>query len=166
MQRMRQNTTLAAVVLMSLVVAFAGCGGGSEASSPPQPSSVPAPVLGSLSPASVIADGNGFTLTVNGSNFASAATVRWNGESVPITLVNSQQLTATISPSLIASGGFASVSGQNANSNESNALEFRVNNHAPQITSISPDNAMAGAAPLLLTVSGSSFISLLRSERC
>ena len=31
MQRMRHNTALAAVVLMSLAVAFAGCGGGSQA---------------------------------------------------------------------------------------------------------------------------------------
>jgi hypothetical protein len=157
MQRMRQNTTLAAAVLMSAVVALAGCGGGSEASPPPIPPSIPAVVLGSLSPASAIAGGNGFTLTVDGSNFASSATVRWNGQSVPTTFVSSQQLTATISPSHIASAGVASVSAQNANSNESNALQFRVNNPAPQITSISPDNAMAGAAPVVVTVSGSSF---------
>jgi hypothetical protein len=31
MQRMRQNTTLAAVVLMSVAIAFAGCGAGSQA---------------------------------------------------------------------------------------------------------------------------------------
>jgi len=112
-----------------------------------------------VSPASVIAGGNGFTLTVNGSNFASSATVKWNGVSVPTTFVSSQQVTATISASLIASAGFASVNVQNANSSASNALAFRVNNPAPQISSLSPDNAMAGAAPLLLTVSGSSFIS-------
>jgi hypothetical protein len=115
--------------------------------------------LGSLSPATVIAGGNGFTLTVNGSNFSTSATVRWNGELVPTTFVSSQQVTATISPSLIASAGFASVSAQNANSSVSNALEFRVNNPVPQIASISPGSAMAGAAPLFLAVSGSSFVS-------
>ena len=159
MQRVRQNRTLAAVVLMSLGIAFAGCGGGSEASSPLRPSITPAAVLGSFSPASVLAGGNGFTLTVNGSNFASSATVSWNGQLVPTTFVSSAQVTATISASLIASAGFASVTAQNANSGVSNALEFRVNNPAPQIASISPGNAMAGAAPLFLTVSGSSFIS-------
>jgi hypothetical protein len=39
MQRMRQSTTLAAVVLMSLTVTFAGCGGASEA--PPTASTTP-----------------------------------------------------------------------------------------------------------------------------
>ncbi len=161
MQGMRQNTTLAAVALMSLAVAvaFAGCGAGSEASSPSGPSSIPAAVLGSVSPASVIAGGNGFTLTVNGSNFASSATVRWSGQSVPTSFVSSKQVTAAILASLIASAGLASVNVQNANSSVSNALEFRVNNPVPQITSISPDNAVAGAAPLYLRVNGSSFIS-------
>jgi hypothetical protein len=115
--------------------------------------------LGSFSPASVLAGGNGFTLTVNGSNFASSASVSWNGQLVPTTFVSSAQVTATISASLIASAGFASITAQNANSGVSNALEFRVNNPAPQIASVSPGNAMAGAAPLFLTVSGSSFIS-------
>ena len=157
MQRLRQDTMFATVVLTSLAVALIGCGGGSEASSPPLPSSAAA--LVSLSPGSVIVGGNGFTLAVNGSNFASSTIVRWNGQSVPTTFVSSQEVTATISPSLVASAGFASVSAQNANSSVSNALQFRINNPAPQITSISPDNAMVGAAPLLLTVSGSSFIS-------
>src|SRR5882762_10407152 len=159
MQRMRQNTTLATVVLMSLAVGSAGCGGGSKASSPPPASSNPTVVLFSLSPVSVTVGGNGFTLTVSGSNFASSRIVRWNGESVPNTFVSSQQVTAKISPSLIASAGFASVTAQNANSSVSNALEFRVNNPAPQIASISPGSAMAGAAPLFLAVSGSSFVS-------
>ena len=39
MQRMRQNTTLASVVLIGLAIAFGGCGGGSQA-----PLTAPAPV--------------------------------------------------------------------------------------------------------------------------
>src|SRR6266850_1124170 len=159
MQGMGQNTMLAALVLMSLGVSLAGCGAGSQASSPPPASSNPTVVLFSLSPVSVTVGGNGFTLTVSGSNFASSTIVRWNGESVPNTFVSSQQVTAKISPSLIASAGFASVTAQNANSSVSNALEFRVNNPAPQIASISPGSAMAGAAPLFLAVSGSGFVS-------
>jgi len=129
------------------------------ANSPLPPSSSPVAVLGSLSPASVIAGGDGFTLTLNGSNFDPSATARWNGQSVPTTFVSSQQLTASISQSLIASAEFASVSAQNASFIVSNALQFRVNNPAPQIASLSPDNAMAGAAPVLLAVNGSGFTS-------
>jgi WD40-like Beta Propeller Repeat len=157
MQRLRQNTLLAIVAVVSLTVASAGCGGGRELATPPPPHLDT--TLVSLSPDNVIVGGISFTLTVNGSNFASSATVHWNGQSVPTTFVSRQQVTAAIPPSLIASAGIFSVSAQNANSNESNALQFRVNNPAPQITSTSPDNAMAGAAPLNLTISGSNFIS-------
>jgi len=39
----------------------------------------PVPVLTTLVPSSGTAGGAAFTLTVNGSNFVSGATVRWNG---------------------------------------------------------------------------------------
>jgi len=156
MQRVRQTTTLAAVVLMSLAVALAGCGGRSQVSTPP-PSLNPAAVLSSLSPSSVMAEGNGFSLSLRGSNFSSSTTVLWNGQPVPTTFVNSQQVTATISASLIAAAGVVSVAALNANSTESNVLQFTINNPSPQISSISPNNAMAGAAPVVVTVNGSSF---------
>ena len=41
MQRMRQNTTLAAVVLMTIAVALAGCGAGSQATLTPPTTPVP-----------------------------------------------------------------------------------------------------------------------------
>jgi trimeric autotransporter adhesin len=160
MLKMTQNATLAAVLLLSLALAFAGCGGGSEALPPTQPPpSNPTAVLSSLSPASGIVGGSGFTLTLNGSNFTSSPNVEWNGLFVPTLFVSSQQLTATISASLITSAGPVSVTAANSNSNRSNVLQFLVNNPAPQISSISPNDAVAGAAPLLLTVGGSNFIS-------
>ena len=143
---------------MSLVVALAGCGGGSEAISTPPPINNPTPAVSSLSPASTLVGGAEFTLTVNGSNFASSAIVLWNGVSVPTTFVNSQQVTARISASLITSAGFASVSVR-IGSLTSNSVQFVINNSTPQITSISPDSAMAGSAPLVLTINGSGFES-------
>ena len=63
----------------------------------------------SLSPSSISAGAPGFKLTVNGSNFASASVVKWNGTALPTTFVNATQLTATLNASLIASPGTATV---------------------------------------------------------
>ena len=156
MQQMSRNTAPAVVALISFAIAFAGCGGGGRAVSPP-PTLGPSAVLSSLSPSSAVAGGNGFTLTLNGSNFASSTAALWNGQPVPTTFVNSQQVTATISASLTAAAGVVSVAAHNANSTESNKLQFTINSPPPQIASISPTNAMAGAAPLLVTVNGSNF---------
>lgn len=158
MLRMRQGTMLVAVVLMSVAAAFAGCGGGSEASAPPPALQLsPAAVLNSLSPSSAFAGGSSFTLTLNGSNFNSSSTVFWNGQPLPTTFFNSQQATAAISASLITSVGVVSVIALNAHSTDSNALQFSINNPPPQITSISPNNAIAGAAPVVVVVRGSNF---------
>jgi Tol biopolymer transport system component len=158
MKYKRQSTTLAAVLLMSLAAAFAGCGGGGEASaSPPAPPLIPAAVLSSLSPPGAFAGGGSFTLTLNGSNFAPSTTVLWNGKSLPTTFVSSQQVTAAISASLIASVGVVSVIALNAHSTDSNALQFSIHNAPPQITAITPNNAIAGAAPVVVVVEGTNF---------
>jgi uncharacterized protein (TIGR03437 family) len=63
----------------------------------------------SLAPPSTIAGSVGLTLTVNGTNFAAAAAVEWNGTALPTTFVSATQLTASISGSLIAQAGTATV---------------------------------------------------------
>lgn len=75
------------------------------------PATTPAnsPTITSLAPSSATAGSSTFTLTVNGSNFASGATVQWNGTNLPTTFVSSTQLTTSVSASLIASAGTASV---------------------------------------------------------
>src|SRR5262249_44262685 len=55
-----------------------------------------APVITSLSPASVAAGSGAFKLTVNGSGFAPGATVLFNGSTRTTSFVNSGQLTAKI----------------------------------------------------------------------
>jgi len=129
------------------------------------------PWITSLSPTSVLAGGSDLTLTVNGSNFTSSATVTWNLGPGPAaastTFVNAQQLTATIPSGLIIAAGYVGIAVETPFLSgvcsqpcyKSNTVQFVVNNPAPQISSISPDNAIAGAAPLTLTVSGTNFIS-------
>ncbi len=76
-----------------------------EAIAPAQSSGSPI----SLSPSSVTADGAGFTLTVNGANFVSGATVNWGATALATTYVSPSQLTASVPANLIATVGAASV---------------------------------------------------------
>ena len=52
----------------------------------------PAPAIGSLNPTSATAGGPGFTLTVDGSGFASGATVQWNGTGLTTNFVSSSEI--------------------------------------------------------------------------
>jgi len=69
----------------------------------------PVPAITSLSPASTLAGTGAFTLTVNGSGFASSSVVRWKGSGRSTTFVNSTQLTAAISAADVAAAGTAQV---------------------------------------------------------
>ena len=83
-----------------------------------------APTLTSLSPSAAPAGGPAFTLTVTGANFASGATVRWNGSSRTTTFVSATQLTAAITAADIAGAGSAQVTVVNPGGSLSNALPF------------------------------------------
>jgi uncharacterized repeat protein (TIGR01451 family) len=67
----------------------------------------PAPAVTSIAPAFVQAGSSSFTLTVNGSGFATNSAVQLNSISLPTTLVSSTQLTATVPASAVASLGWA-----------------------------------------------------------
>ena len=78
----------------------------------PAPAPTPAanaPVITALNPASAIAGGAGFTLTVTGSGFDPAAQVQFNGSSRTTTFISSTQLQAAIASGDIASIGASSV---------------------------------------------------------
>ncbi|MCU1331151.1 MAG: hypothetical protein JWM08_143 [Candidatus Angelobacter sp.] len=68
-----------------------------------------APVITTLNPASAIAGGAPFTLTVTGSGFDPAAQVQFNGSSRTTTFISSTQLQAAITSGDIASVGANSV---------------------------------------------------------
>ncbi|MFQ5739964.1 MAG: carboxypeptidase regulatory-like domain-containing protein [Acidobacteriota bacterium] len=92
------------------------------------------PTLDSLSPASATAGGPTFILTLHGSNFMLSSRVRWNGSPRTTTFVSSNQLTATIPSSDIATPGSAEVTVFNGppGAGTSNPLTFTIN---PPITS-------------------------------
>jgi len=79
--------------------------------------------LVSLLPASATAGGPGFTLTVNGLNFATGAAVTWSGTTLSTTLVSSTKLQASVSATLIAQEGTAAVS-VSSGGNLSNTVYF------------------------------------------
>lgn len=56
-----------------------------------------------LVPGSIIPGSSSFTLTVNGSNFVSGATVKWNGSSLNTTFISQSTLTATVPASNVSS---------------------------------------------------------------
>lgn len=88
---------------------LSACGGGSYGGgNPPSPSPGGTPSISSISPTSATAGGAGFTLTVNGSNFTSGATLGWLNPDNPgtfgraTTYVSTTQLTVQISAADIA----------------------------------------------------------------
>ncbi|HXB13813.1 MAG TPA: IPT/TIG domain-containing protein, partial [Bacteroidia bacterium] len=64
----------------------------------------PHPTLVSLSPASALAGSPSFTLTVNGANFISSSVISFDNQNLATTFINSTQLTALVTASLISSG--------------------------------------------------------------
>ena len=63
------------------------------------------PVVGSLSPSSILQGGSSFTLTVSGAFFVPTSTVQWNGSSRSTTFVSSTTVQAAITSADIAESG-------------------------------------------------------------
>lgn len=128
------------------------------------PTSNPVPTLASILPNNASAGAAGFTLTVNGSNFASNATVRWNGANRTTTFVSASQLTAAILASDVAAQGMATVTVFNPTpgGGTSSGTIFTINapnNPVPVATTLNPNSATAGGGGFTLTVNGSSFVN-------
>jgi uncharacterized repeat protein (TIGR03803 family) len=121
----------------------------------------PMPAITSLSPNSAIAGGAGFTLTVNGTGFISTSVVKWAGSPRTTTLVNANEITATINAADITKAGTFKVTVTNPapGGGTSAASNFVVDNPVPTLTSISPSSATHGGAAFTLTATGTNYIS-------
>ena len=99
---MNSGTTLMRrLVILGIVslVFLAGCGGGAASTinnQLPAPSgSNPTPTITTISPNSAVAgSAEGFTLTINGTNFVAASMVNFGGRAPATTFVSATQLTA------------------------------------------------------------------------
>jgi hypothetical protein len=87
---------------------------------------VPAPTLTTLTPGTATAGGAGFTLTADGTNFVSGATVLWNGAPRTTTFVSGTRMTASIPAGDIATAGSATVTVRNPDSTISNGRTFTI----------------------------------------
>lgn len=125
------------------------------------PATLPAPVLNSILPATVVAGNPAFSLALGGSNFVTGDVVLWNGAALGTNFISPTQLTASISSSLVASSGTATLVVQAPGGAVSNSLTFSITAPAqpPSITSISPNTAVAGSPALSITITGNNFVS-------
>ncbi|MDX1982840.1 MAG: hypothetical protein SFV51_21400, partial [Bryobacteraceae bacterium] len=117
----------------------------------------PAPLVTSLSPASVQAGAAGFTLTVAGSNFQTGAVVRWNGAPLTTFQATPTQITASVASALVAAAGSASVTVQNPDGQSSTATSFTINAPPPQVSALNPASIQASGPAFTLTVQGAAF---------
>ena len=100
----------------------------------------------------------GFTLTVNGTNFTSDAVVSWNGTAQTTTFVSATQLTASIPAAAAAFPGTVGVTVKNS-IGASNSSPFTLSTPTtplptPSLSSITPNSTAAGSPALTLTVQG------------
>lgn len=116
----------------------------------------PLPEITSLNPTSATT-GRAFTMTINGKNFASQTTAKWNATPLTITYVGASQLTASVPAGLVAAGGKALVTVSTAG-RTSPAVELVVSQPAPIIASLSPNSVVAGAQTFTLTINGANFL--------
>jgi hypothetical protein len=96
-------------LLIILIAVFSvSCGYSSPGNTPAQAGITPA--IMQLVPNNATHGAAAFTLTVNGSNFNSDATVVWNGSNLTTTFVTANQVTGAVPASAIANAGSVSVS--------------------------------------------------------
>lgn len=86
----------------------------------------PPPTITSISPATAIAGGPAFNLTVNGTNFVSGSTVNFSGNALPTTFVSGNQLTAAVPAADITVNGNFSVTVNNPGGQTADAVTFTV----------------------------------------
>jgi hypothetical protein len=121
---------------------------------------VAAPIISSISPGSIVAGGNAFSLIVTGLHFYTTSAVYWNGSRRVTTLVGSQQLKAYLTAQDIAAEGVAHIQVINpaAQGGISKPVDFPIEvNPVPLITGSSSTSKVAGDFPFRLTVTGSNF---------
>lgn len=119
------------------------------------------PQLTALTPFTATVGDGPITLTVDGFNFASGATLYWSNVAVTTTFVSSTQLTATVSAAQLATAGTLPVTVRNplTSTAPSNALPFTVWQRVPVLQGLTPDTTTAEGPTFTLTVTGTNFVN-------
>jgi len=119
---------------------------------------VSTPLINFLEPATVVAGGPAFSLTVTGSGFVSGATVKLAATALTTEFLGTTELTAQVTAAQVASAGQLSITASNPTGPVSNAQTLAVV-AAPAISSLNPSTVSAGSAAFTLVVRGSGFAS-------
>jgi hypothetical protein len=102
-------------------------------------------------------------LLIIGDNLSGATAINFRGESTGITypLLDStqNQVTAEVTIGANVPAGLRNVSVTTANGTTTTSLDFTVNNHAPSLSSIAPNEVVQGSTGVTLTVRGSGFFT-------
>lgn len=108
MKMIQPPTAIATTLLVSLIALTVACGYSAKM---PAPVAGTLPTIATLNPGSATAGAPAFTLTVNGANFSTKATVNWNGavQTANTTFVSATQLTVALPASAIAAAGTVTV---------------------------------------------------------
>jgi len=116
----------------------------------------PIPAIISLAPNNRIAAGVAFVITVNGANFVTGSTVRWNGTDRVTTFINSTQLTAEITAADNSTPGGASVTVLNPapGGGLSNEVLFTTRERTVRIVSSSGSSGSSVTIPIELDARG------------
>jgi PKD repeat protein len=120
------------------------------------------PRISSISPSSVVAGGQGFTLTIQGEKFTAGSIVQWNQEEKATTFISEMTLTAKITATDISHSGNAVISVKTPDGLVSNQVAFKITNEpsgAFRIISLSPREVVAKSSSILLNVTGEGFDS-------
>jgi len=160
-------TLLRSPTTATLTVRTAGPGGGTTAG---QAFTVLAasPLITSVSPASLVAQAGGATLTVSGAHFVSTSVVTWQGTSLATTLIDAGTLRATLPAGSLLAGGYAAsvqVVTPAPGGGTSNTQLVGVTLPAVTLTGISPSSTLMGSTPTL-TVTGTNFRCLYNGSSC
>jgi hypothetical protein len=113
------------------------------------------PSITSLTPSSVRAGIGGFTLTVNGSNFATGAVVRFNGLDRSTTFISATKLAASILSADIGVVGTFPITVRNPGGQISSSRTLTV---IPSVTNLSPLSVEVNSSDFTLTVEGEGFV--------
>jgi len=121
----------------------------------------PIPQLTALSPSGNVAPGSaGFTLVVSGSNFVPDAVVQWDYNPLATTFVSSSQLTATVTPDLLAAPSVANIAVLNPTPGGGTSVSLSLSigpNPAPSVFFIFPFSVPVGTGDTSVFIGGSGF---------
>lgn len=112
------------------------------------------PTIGTVTPTVALAGGtNGFTLTVDGVNFAAGAVVKWGDTALTTHVDDTEQVTADVPASLVTQAGFVNITVVSGGVT-SNPVTFTVFVPQPTLGLLEPASVVAGSSQFTLTVTG------------